>query len=201
MILVSATSTTLTMLTRTLSILNILYALLMSLFGELVELTPRRMAWYAYTLILCVPLRMSWCKPVGFWDAAGLSYFKRRRFNMVAFPCLQQWDIISRESSLAISGLKLARAQCAAILPDRLGSDFVHGLAKFPRTSLLELLAAGDLGWKLITSTRRSRKQSSMQCWQTEDWRWSLACSYRLNGKGGMVNAGMVNPGMLQCYK
>ena len=98
-----------------------------------------------------------------------------------------------RESSLATCLLLLAWSlqTCPMVLPrspkcqQQVGVRFwpTWPSAKFPRTSLLELLLQlvtldGSSSHLLI---RRSRKQSSMQSWQTEDWRWwpSLACSFR----------------------
>ena len=144
--------------------------------------------------------------PVGFWDPAGLSSdgsvenFKRRRQTE-----LKAWSHFyarnngiyytgnHRESSLATCLLLLAWSlqTCPMVLPrspkcqQQVGVRFwpTWPSAKFPRTSLLELLLQlvtldGSSSHLLI---RRSRKQSSMQSWQTEDWRWwpSLACSFR----------------------
>ena len=158
-------------------------------------------------LLLCVPLRMSWvCRllwvsgiQLGFLQMAALrtsSDVVRLSWSMVAFLCSQQWDILHRKSpanSLATCLLLLAWSlqTCPMVLPQspkcqqQVGVRFwpTWPSAKFPRTSLLELLLQlvtldGNSSHLLI---RKSRKQSSMQSWQTEDWRWwpSLACSFR----------------------
>ena len=150
--------------------------------------------------------------PVGFWDPAGLSSdgsvenFKRRRQTELKhgrISMLATMGYITPEitgNSLATCLLLLAWSlqTCPMVSPrspkcqQQVGVRFwpTWPSAKFPRTSLLELLLQlvtldGSSSHLLI---RRSRKQSSMQSWQTEDWRWwqSLACSFRwwVNGDG-----------------
>ena len=158
-------------------------------------------------LLLCVPsrtnlvCRLPWVSGIqlGSHQMAALrtsSDVARLSWSMVEFQCSQQWDTSpqrSLASSLATCLLLLAWSlqmfpmvlQQSPKCQQQVGVKFwpTWPSAKFPRTSLLELLLQlvtldGSSSHLLI---RRSRKLSSMRSWQTEDWQWwqLLACSFR----------------------
>ena len=177
-------------------------------------------------LLLCERSRTSWvCRLpwvsgilLGSLQMAALrtsSDVVRLSWSMVEFQCSQRWDTSpqrSRASSLATCLLLLAWSlqMCPMVLPrspkcqQQVGVKFwpTWPSAKFPRTSLLELLLQlvtldGSSSHLLI---RRSRKLSSMRSWQTEDWQWwpLLACSFRwwwgdevcrVEGEDSMLNS------------